>query len=181
MSPISKTCSTNHVILWQDTQWSGLSVGKMKALSTLLFNTVSVHKRMDKISAEGTSSNNYNYNSFIKNVLTATLLYRQACAILEQSNDTKNKLQPECYAKQVFDPLKLFFWSFFIDCLPFSSCSTSVTSPLGIFPFSCSCGSAEVDRSPWRCVLTTMLRLGDDAYHHRKDRRQLHSWCTWTS
>lgn len=73
------------------------------------------------------------------------------------------------------------FWSFFNDCLPFSSCSTSVTPPLGLFPFSCSCGSAEVDRSPWRCVLTKMIRLGDDTYHHREDRRQLHSWCTWMS
>lgn len=60
------------------------------------------------MSAEGTSTNNYNYNynSFIKNVLMAALLYRQACAILEESNDNKNKLPPECYAKQAFDPLK---------------------------------------------------------------------------
>lgn len=67
------------------TRHSGLNVGKMKALSTLLFNTVSVHTRMDKMSVEGTSTNNYkyNYNSFIKNVLTALLLYRQACAIFE--------------------------------------------------------------------------------------------------
>lgn len=108
----------------------------MKALSTLLFNTVSVHTRMDTMSAEGTSTNyyNYNYNSFIKNVLAATLLYRQAGAILEQSNDNKNELPPERYAKQALDPLqgilKLFQYS-----LPFSSCSTSVTSLLGLFLF----------------------------------------------
>lgn len=88
------------------------------------------------MSAEGTSTNyyNYNYNSFIKNVLAATLLYRQAGAILEQSNDNKNKLPPERYAKQALDPLqrilKLFQYS-----LPFSSCSTSVTSLLGLFLF----------------------------------------------
>lgn len=75
----------------------------MKALSTLLFNIVSVATRMDKMSAEGTSTNNYNYNynSFIKNVLTATLLYGQACAIFEQSNDNKNKLPPGCYANKL--------------------------------------------------------------------------------
>lgn len=72
----------------------------MKALSTLLFNTVLVHTRMDKMSAEGQAP------TITITITILTLLYQQACAILEQSYDNKNKLPPECYAKQAFDPLK---------------------------------------------------------------------------
>lgn len=42
----------------------------------------------------------------VQECTNAMLLYRQACAILEQINAKKNKLPPECYAKQDFDLLK---------------------------------------------------------------------------
>lgn len=179
MLPVNKAWSTNHDKLWQDTRWSGSNVGKMKALSSLLFNIVSVHTRMDKMSAEGTSANNYNYNSFIKKALTVAVS-TSLCSFWNKVMIIKINYHLNAMPNKILIHWKAF-WSFLNDCLAFSSCSTSVTSLLGLFPFSCSCGSAEVDRSPWRCVLTTMLRLGDNTYHYREDRRQLHSWCTWMS
>lgn len=104
MLPVSKTCSTNNNKWRQVAHGSDLNIGGMKAFSTLLFNTVSFHMRIDQTAAEATSTNNYNH--LIKKVLTATLLYWQAFEILEQSNDKRNKLPPECYAEQAFDPLK---------------------------------------------------------------------------